>query len=178
MIINVAQLLKADVGTTRDYDVEEEIPRLGENAELVKPVRGRVKMIRTNRGILVRASLDTAARLECSRCLELLVQDLPINFTEEYIPVIDVTTGLPTHIPRESYTYLINEKHELDLDPAIQEYGLLELPMAPLCRAECAGLCPYCGANRNLQPCSCVAPAGDDRFATLRSLLAEEDSSS
>jgi uncharacterized protein len=113
-------------------------------------------------------------KLECSRCLELYVQDVPIRFAEEYIPTIDVVTGFPTDIPHESYAYRINEHHELDLDPAIREYGLLELPMQPLCRSDCAGLCPHCGANRNLERCQCTVKVADDRFATLRQLLSED----
>lgn len=173
--INVAQLLKADVGTTRDYDLDERLPELGEGIELAAPVVGHVRLTRTNRGILARANLETAARLECSRCLDVVVEDLPISFTEEYIPVIDVTTGLPTNVPHESDTYRISEKHELDLEPAIREYGLLALPMAPLCRLDCAGLCPQCGANRNLQKCECVVDVADNRFAPLKALLGKDD---
>lgn len=174
--INVAQLLKADVGTTREYDINDEVRNLPNGVELTRPVTGRVQFIRTNRGILARAQLHTAARLECSRCLVDFVEDLPINFAEEYIPVVDVHTGVPINVPHESYTYLVNEKHEIDLEPAIREYGLLELPMAPLCRDDCAGLCPTCGVNRNEQTCHCIVDAKDDRFAVLQALLNEDDS--
>lgn len=173
--INVAQLLKADAGTSRDYDIDDQIPSLTEGVALTEPIEGKVQLMRTNRGILVRAKLHTAARLDCSRCLEVFVQNLPIAFTEEYVPIVDVTTGLPTHVPHESYTYLISEKHEIDLEPAIREYGLLEMPMAPLCRTDCAGLCPHCGANRNERTCGCVVQAVDNRFAALQSLLAEDE---
>ncbi len=175
MVLNVAQLLKAAVGTTREYDVDEQFPVLDERLQLVEPVRGKVRLTRTNRGILVTARLRTAARLECSRCLDVYVENLPIRFDEEYIPVVDVVSGLPTHIPHESYAYLINEKHELDLQPAVREYGLLALPMKPLCSSECAGLCPQCGANLNREKCECVVEARDARFAPLAALLSPEE---
>jgi len=174
VIINVAQLLKADVGTTRQYDIDDVLPELSDEAKLTEPVRGSVQLMRINRGILVRGKLATYVRLECSRCLELYVQALPINFSEEYIPVVDVTTGLPVNIPHESYAYQISEKHEVDLEPAVREYGLLELPMQPLCKSDCAGLCPQCGENRNERPCSCVVQVHDDRFAVLRTLLSDD----
>lgn len=173
--MNVAQLLKDDVGTTREYDIDQALPELGEGIELIRPIVGHLQLIRTNRGILARGTFKTAVRLECSRCLDVVVEDLPLTFAEEYIPVVDVTTGLPTHVPHESYTYRINEKHELDLEPAIREYGLLELPMAPLCRGDCAGLCPQCGVNRNQQTCACVVSAADNRFAALQALLGEDE---
>lgn len=171
---NVAQLLKAAVGTTREYDVDEPIPRLDERIELTETVRGKVRLTRTNRGILVDAKLHTAAKLECSRCLDVYVENLPIRFEEEYIPVIDVVSGLPTHIPHETYAFRIDERHELDLRPAIREYGDLALPMKPLCSTSCAGLCPQCGANLNVKKCSCVVAARDSRFAVLEAFLSNE----
>ncbi|MGH2457933.1 MAG: YceD family protein [Chloroflexota bacterium] len=171
MVINVAQLLKAAIGTTREYDIDEPARTLDEPLRSIGPVRGKVRLTRTNRGILVSARLHTGASLECSRCLEVYVEDLPIRFDEEYIPVVDVVSGLPTHIPHESYAYLINDKHELDLQPAIREYSLLALPMKPLCSSECAGLCPQCGANLNREACECVIEGRDARFAPLAALL-------
>ena len=91
LVINVAQLLKEDIGATRQCDVDESIAPLSENAELTEPVHGTVRLMRTNRGVLVRANLETSAKLECGRCLEAFVQHLPIRFSEEFIPKIDVT---------------------------------------------------------------------------------------
>ena len=54
----------------------------------------------------------------------------------------------------------------IDLGPLVRDAIVLELPMAPLCREDCAGLCPQCGADRNDGECGCVAPA-DPRWANL-----------
>jgi uncharacterized protein len=54
----------------------------------------------------------------------------------------------------------------IDLGPMMRDAIVLELPMAPLCREDCAGLCPQCGANRNEGQCGCVAPR-DPRWANL-----------
>ena len=54
----------------------------------------------------------------------------------------------------------------IDLGPLARDAIVLELPMAPLCREDCAGLCPQCGADRNEGECGCVAP-GDPRWANL-----------
>jgi uncharacterized protein len=177
VIYNVAQLLKSDVGTTRQYTLDEWAPSLSEQVRMASPARGNVQLIRTNRGILVRANLTVSVELECSRCLEVYVEDLSVDFAEEYIPIVDVVTGQPTNIPHESYAFLINAKHELDVQPALREYGLLALPMKPLCRPNCAGLCPECGTNRNQQRCECLIGASDGRFGVLRALLASNDES-
>jgi uncharacterized protein len=55
---------------------------------------------------------------------------------------------------------------EVDLEPLVRDAVLLELPQAPLCRPDCQGLCPYCGANRNEEACGCEAPS-DPRWSAL-----------
>ena len=54
----------------------------------------------------------------------------------------------------------------VDLGPLVRDAIVLELPMAPLCRDDCAGLCAVCGADRNEGECGCVAPR-DPRWANL-----------
>ena len=54
----------------------------------------------------------------------------------------------------------------VDLGPLVRDAIVLELPMAPLCREDCRGLCPQCGADRNESECGCVAPV-DPRWANL-----------
>ena len=54
----------------------------------------------------------------------------------------------------------------VDLAPMAHEAILSELPLAPLCRDDCLGLCSFCGNDRNTEPCRCVAPR-DPRWASL-----------
>jgi len=62
-------------------------------------------------------------------------------------------------------TYLLVDD-EVDLEPLVRDAVLLELPLAPLCRPDCLGLCPTCGANRNEEACGCEAPR-DPRWGAL-----------
>ncbi|MDE3087498.1 MAG: DUF177 domain-containing protein [Acidobacteriota bacterium] len=93
----------------------------------------------------------------CRRCLEPAggVLELPVreHFTEE---------------GDGEETYRLDDG-EADLEPMVRDAVLLELPQAPLCRPDCQGLCPTCGANRNLEACDC-APVRDDRWAALDAL--------
>ncbi len=59
---------------------------------------------------------------------------------------------------------------ELDLRPALREQWLLNVPGYTLCRDDCKGLCPTCGAELNLGPCECASSAADPRWAALRKL--------
>ena len=59
---------------------------------------------------------------------------------------------------------------ELDLRPALREQWLLHVPGYALCRDDCQGLCPSCGADLNVGPCGCASSAADPRWESLRSL--------
>ncbi|MDO8391244.1 MAG: DUF177 domain-containing protein [Actinomycetota bacterium] len=69
------------------------------------------------------------------------------------------------------------EGDQLDLQPLVRELVLLDTPATPLCRPDCAGLCPTCGVNRNETPCKCVVLPSDPRWdglAGLKDLLPPE----
>lgn len=65
-------------------------------------------------------------------------------------------------------------RDELDIEPIVRDACILELPLAPLCSENCLGLCPTCGANRNLGECSCPEPV-DDRLSGLSVLSPPDD---
>jgi uncharacterized metal-binding protein YceD (DUF177 family) len=72
---------------------------------------------------------------------------------------------------------LVLDGEHLDTEPLIQEQVVLEIPMKPLCATECKGLCPRCGADRNLTSDCCEEPASDERWealGTLRDRLSAE----
>lgn len=163
MEINVAQLLKSPIGSTRDYDVQENID-CGQGEH---PVEGKVKLTRTNRGILVGGTLRTETQVTCSRCLREFTCPLTLKIEDEYFPTIGITTGAPVAVPDEPGAYTIDEHHVLDLTGAICEYSVLAVPMKPLCREACAGLCPQCGKDLNRGPCSCPPQEIDSRWSKL-----------
>ena len=137
MRINVSQQLRASVGAMRNYEMNEVIEIFSNGGSLVQ---GEVSLIRTNRGILARAKLHAEIELTCSRCLELLSYPLAISFEEEYLPTMDVVSGMALSLPDSPGSFTIDEYHILDLTEAIRQYGLLAIPMKPLCRDDCAGL--------------------------------------
>jgi len=71
--------------------------------------------------------------------------------------------------PEEWETYPIHGDH-IDLEPMAREAVVLGLPLAPLCRPDCKGLCPSCGADLNQGPCGCPPAAADPRWAALDAL--------
>ncbi|MBI2952824.1 MAG: DUF177 domain-containing protein [Chloroflexi bacterium] len=170
MKFNVAQLLKATVGTTREYEIDDGISYV-EDVPVSSNVVGRARFTRTPRGVLVAADLTLAASLTCSRCLEDLEYPLHLRFDEEFEPTVDVVTGIEIPGPEDELVFTIDANHILDLARAVREYALLGLPMQPLCRDDCLGLCPECGQNLNRGKCSCSNALVDSRLAVLAKLL-------
>ena len=98
---------------------------------------------------------------ECRRCLQPVEGDLDADVEELFVTDSE-----------EGETYPIAGDH-IDLEPLARETLVLALPMAPLCRPDCAGLCPECGADRNRGPCGCDPVVGDPRWAALDALRPE-----
>ena len=165
---NVAQLFKESIGSLRDFEVES----AGLNLDGIQSgmIRGKVKLMRTDRSILAQARLKSSVFIECSRCLKELAWPLTINLEEEYFPTINILNGRPISPPDEPGVFTIDENHVLDLAEAARQYLLLALPMKPLCCVDCAGLCPTCGQDLNKRSCGCPAVQPDPRWAKLAQL--------
>ena len=157
------------VGSTRDYQVNEVADISGDGKGCL--VQGEVRLLRIQRSILAKCTLSTEVELTCSRCLSLFRYPLTLNFEEEYLPTIDVVSGVPLPPPEEAGAFTIDEHHILDLTEAIRQYTLLAIPMKPLCREDCAGLCQNCGHNLNQGRCDCPAQSIDPRWSELTKLL-------
>jgi len=144
---NVAGLLGQDPGAERTYDVRDAWVDLGEDLRLAEPVEGRVRLVRTNRGILASTDLHAALALVCSRCLRDVALPVETRFQEEYLPSLDLATGRPLPTEDEPDILRLSDHHELDLETPVREALQLAEPIAPLCRADCPGLCVVCGGQ-------------------------------
>lgn len=120
-------------------------------------VQGKVTLTRAARGILLKGSFSCQVRLACVRCLSSFPHPAEFSVEEMFYPSIDILTGLALALPDEdgSACFTIDEHHILDTSEMIRQYCLLAIPMKPLCRVDCAGLCPDCGANLNENRCHC-----------------------
>jgi uncharacterized protein len=126
--------------------------------EAGRPVAIDLLLERVPEGIVVRGNLTAQWSSACSRCLEPVGGEISVHVDELF----------ETH-PLEGETYKLDDD-VIDLEPMVRDALLLELPLAPLCNADCAGLCATCGANRNLTHCECATNEIDPRWAALRSL--------
>ncbi|HZQ07047.1 MAG TPA: DUF177 domain-containing protein [Anaerolineae bacterium] len=174
MRYNVSQLLKSNTGTARHYELHEDIRDLDPTIKPLTDLNGTVELIRTNDGILVRANLYTSVELTCSRCLTEFAMPVRFRIEEEFHPTIDILTGARLPQPEDvDPATQIDIHHILDLSEIVRQALTLTLPMVPICRTACKGLCPNCGQNWNEGDCDCTDEELDPRFAVLRKLLDE-----
>jgi uncharacterized protein len=154
MRINVAQLLKEQVGASRSCEVEEEQTNL-QGQEGVHSLRGQIALLRTDKGVLVTGLLEGKTSATCSRCLSPFEFKIKLDIREEYFPIVEINSGLALSEPDDTGAFTIDANHILDTDEAVRQYSLVATPMKPLCHDDCAGLCPVCGKNLNTGSCNC-----------------------
>jgi uncharacterized protein len=130
-------------GAVYEGELPEEVLELGDD-ELVTcagPVHYRLRAVVVSDEFLVDGTLDTGLRMHCRRCdgvfggmLDKLAYhyDQPLDPAPEYV----------------------------DLTADIREAIMLAFPSYPVCKPDCKGLCPQCGANRNERACECRPPSG------------------
>ena len=171
MHYNLAQLLMEPIGSTRDYDVDESFTGPEDGTDRAQ---GWVRVIRTHQGVLVRAKLESQVRLTCSRCVTGFACTTVITIEEESSPTIDPVTRRKTEPLGENQGEIIlDDQHVLDMSEVVRQYVLTGVPIKPLCREECRGLCPECGTNLNEEKCKCKAVPVDPRWGPLTGLLTE-----
>ena len=174
MDFNVSQLLKEPVGSVRSYDLDESISlKTGGPKSYVK---GSVNMLRTNRGILLTALLDSVVPCSCSRCLVDMGYPLELDIEEEYLPKTDVLTRARMKDPQEfEENFFTGSGHILDLSEAVRQYLDIGTPMNPICSDNCSGICLTCGVNLNETSCACDETPADPRWGPLLELVSVKE---
>src|SRR5260370_38845481 len=170
MVYNLAQLLKADVGTSFQADIDEEGVQLDDDIKVIGPLKGHVRMRRVNQGLLVDGWVDLTLGLACNRCLKEFEHPMHVTFEEVFYPTVDVVTGVFLPAFDEEEFFPIYEHHQVDLTEAVRQNVLLAIPMVTLCLEDCPALCPQCGPDLSLGPSQCK-PEVDTRLSILAKLL-------
>jgi uncharacterized protein len=120
--------------------------------------------------IRIQGRLAVKMGAECDRCLE--PADFPIdsNFDLFYRPSVEARREGEVEIDPGETEIAYYEGDGIELEDVLREFVLLAMPMQRICRADCRGICPLCGQNRNLVICGCEARPQDDRWAALKKL--------
>ena len=134
------------------------------------PVSWRGQVIYADPGYFLRARLSYEQTLSCNRCLKPIVE--PVKSDVELMILVEPgpESGGEHALHERDLGILYLQNELLETDPILIEQLQLNIPMKPLCREDCQGLCPVCGADRNAGACSCEESSPDPRWAALAAL--------
>jgi uncharacterized protein len=121
-----------------------------------------------------RGGMSTSVEIGCVRCLEPFVMKVEQQLDLLYLPQSEnVGSGEDEERELSDQDMAVGfyRDDKIDLSQMIWEQVYLALPMKPLCKQDCRGLCQECGTNLNLASCSCERESVDPRLATLKTLL-------
>jgi uncharacterized protein len=174
LTFHVARLLAEGPGASRAFPVAGVMLDLGDDLSQADPIEGTVHVVRTNRGLLVTGRLETSLESACSRCLNAIEVPVTIDLEEEALPSVDPATGAPLDTSAEPDVLRLTDHHELELGDTVRDAILLAEPIAPLCRPDCPGLCPVCGADLSDGQHDHVDVDIDPRLEVLRGFRADK----
>ena len=147
-------------------------PETLERPELqdLSPVHWRGQVVFADPGYFLRAHLSYEQTLNCNRCLKPIVEPTESDVELMILAQSHPETGGEHGLHEQDMGLMYVQGDTLETDPILIEQLQLNIPMKPLCREDCQGLCPVCGADKNTGACSCVESSPDPRWAALAAL--------
>jgi uncharacterized protein len=163
--VSVVEIL-GKPGANRDVSVSPSLE--GVRVDLASlepaPVRGDLTLESVVEGVLVTGSLAGDVTCRCARCLREFGTDLNVEVCELF--------AAPGHLEEEEDVYRVAGE-EIDLEPMVRDELTLGLPLNPLCRDDCKGMCARCGRDLNEGACDCAEDTSDPRWAALDEVRAK-----
>ncbi len=162
--INVAEIKKRLVGSkTFAYELTpDELDITDTDLKVTAPIRLEGVVENAGDVILLKADVKTEIERTCGRCLKVFTEPLAAQVVEKFYP------AGAENIENDAFIY---ESDLLDITEPVRESLLLAVPLQSLCREDCRGLCPVCGADRNEGDCGCDATTVDPRLAALKQFI-------
>lgn len=158
--INVGFIIHADIGYVSEFPFEFDDIKIEDLA--LHQLSGAAQVGRTPQGLILTGKFEGNVDLECVRCLKSYSHRLVWDFTELF--------SFPHKVVNET-DLIIPDDAQIDLAPMLREYALLEVPINPICKSDCKGLCIECGQDLNIKDCGHKQPEDDSPFSVLKKLL-------
>lgn len=134
---------------------------------LESPVGAHVVISLRGECVRVAGHLRGSLRMNCCRCFKPVFQTVDKDFLVDYWPDPASREGEELRLSYDDLDVGFYHGESFDLSAVISEQIVLDVPMQPVCRENCKGLCDQCGADLELEPCSCDRDRVDPRMAAL-----------
>lgn len=169
MIIDLGQMEEASrrfelsVGAD-ELDLDNPTFRLKGDAQVSGEIRKGTAQIDMN------GTISAPAEIDCARCLEPISRELTFDFAASFVAPENFAVDKEREVSGEDLDVDVLESNQIDLKQIVREQIVLNFPEQVFCKPDCKGLCPKCGANRNLIDCNCDLDEIDPRWAALKNL--------
>ncbi|MCK5139192.1 MAG: DUF177 domain-containing protein [Thermodesulfovibrionia bacterium] len=149
---------------------ELKIPLSLEGIVLKEEVQVFLKILRFGTKVHIDGCAKSGASVVCSRCLKEFSYPIETNFSVEYLPKKETMQHREHELMPHDLNVSFYEDDAIDIKGLVGEQVLLTVPMKPLCKTDCLGICPQCGKDLNTGSCTCSRNQIDPRLAKLKTL--------
>lgn len=166
MKLNITPLLNGEVNVLSFEYSQTPEQNCYSDITFKEPVDIKVKVTNQSGYMTLEFSVFGKYETSCARCMTAIQKELSSSIKKE----IALKETLQNE---DNDDYIICTDSQLELDEVLSELMYLELPSKLLCREDCKGLCPKCGADLNYTSCGCVVKEPDPRWAVLKNYFSE-----
>ena len=149
----------------------DEVGQEGDAYRIVAPVQLDFDLHKDKEKFRLVGTARTELELPCSRCLEPFRMPVDSSFDLRFLPAAEMAADEENEVQEEDLETSYYRDDQIDLNELLREQFYLALPMKPLCREDCKGLCAQCGTNLNTGTCACAPEWEDPRLAPLKGLI-------
>ncbi len=168
LTVNIATLREGQ--SKYEADVTAEEADVADHKEFCHPIRILHNFNKVGDEVFLKTSLSTQVDLACDVCLD--------EFTLDISDLVEIMLTKDKELVErgEEDVYLVADSTtQVDITDSVRQSLLLAVPLRKVCREDCKGLCPTCGANLNDDPCSCSNEEIDSRWAGLKNITFDND---
>jgi uncharacterized protein len=162
MIINVNKISDSGYALNDTVDIDNS-QLLEDDSFFVEGIDYQIFFSRQNQRIQAQGKIRTAISLVCVRCLEQFELKINSRFDIILFPK-EMVDQRSTALEDEELEYIFYENDQIDLEKILIEQVNLFIPFKPICKADCKGICPSCGASLNRGACSCDQAKNEIKF--------------
>lgn len=167
MRIRAAEAIR-QVGEPFPFEITETVEEQTYGERIVtfsEPLKVTGTYVYDGKAFTVSGQAEAAIDANCARCTKAFVERIPFSFSERFVKdAVELDDD-------ETYPYT---GEELEIGKAVLDNFFLQLPIASVCREDCKGLCPVCGADRNVTKCQCKQTDASWK-SILRDAISEEE---
>lgn len=167
--IELENLEGKESGFAHEY-AGEELVFNDDRVRLVGTPRISGRLVRGGSQVTVKGRLSAQVHVDCDRCLKVVDVPVTTDFSLPYVTVKQYEAAHAAELEDQDLGLSVFDGEAIDLDEIVREQILLAVPDRVLCRDDCKGICPVCGADRNLKDCGCQTADLDPRWAALKDL--------